>query len=125
MADGRSRDKAIGLYLSTVENVNTGRMSPLVGVGLCRIGSEADAVLFRAVADLLGLGFEVLGREAADSAGSNAAVEFHRSGAYREISGLDRCVCTIDGSLVGPGRVRTIDVRRWKGSIFEIARNEP
>lgn len=94
---------------------------------MCLIGSEADAVLFRAVADLLGLGFEVLGGggEREGSAGSDAIVEFHRDGAYRDARGFNRCVCAIDGNLAGPGLVRTIDARRRKGSIFEIARTGP
>lgn len=52
------------------------------------MGSEADAVLFRAVADLLGLGFGVLGGGTVEegSVGSDARVELHRSRGYRDVN---------------------------------------
>lgn len=45
------------LYFSAVANVYTGWMAPRVGVGLERIGKDAEAVRFRDDGDLLGFGF--------------------------------------------------------------------
>lgn len=56
--DGRAGDTRSrgNTYLSAVLNVKTGRMEPRVGVGLTRIGREADAARRRGVV-AFGFGF--------------------------------------------------------------------
>ena len=102
---GRALSMLVKSYFSAVANVYTGRMAPRVGVGLARIGKEAEAVRFRDDGDLFGFGFGVgmlLGGWAVATARAKnrTAIEVAKGGGCRterKTQGSRELICAFGG----------------------------